>query len=446
MIKENSLDMKKGKSLIVLSFPIFIELFLQLLVGNVDQFMVGQYSQSGVAAIGNANQIMNMIVIVFSVISISTTILVSLYNGAGDKKRAQTIYTLSVFVNSIVSFIISLVVVLLARPIFTAMQVPADVMGEAVSYISIIGMFVILQGLYNTFTAIFRSNALMKESMLVSFAINLINIVGNAILIPKIGIAGAAISSNLSRFIGLIIMIAIFKKSVDGKISLSLLRPFPTGQLKTLLSIGLPSGGESLSYTGSQLIIQTLANTFGTAVITAKAYSTMFAMVSYLYTNAISQASQIVVGYLSGARDIVNVKKQVQRTLFISVSASLVVSLTLYILSPTLFALLTNNKTVVALGQTILFIDIFLEIGRAINMTMVRDLQTVGDIVFPIVLGIVSMWIISVLGGFILGIVLGMGLKGFWIAMAVDECFRGIVFIERWFSGRWQGKNIIDKK
>lgn len=445
MIKQNSLDMKKGKSLIILSLPIFIELFLQLLVGNVDQFMVARYSQSGVAAIGNANQIMNMIVIVFSVISISTTILVSLYNGAGDKKRVQTIYTLSIFVNSILSLIISLVVVLLARSIFTAMQVPSDVMDEAVSYISIIGMFIILQGLYNTFTAIFRSNALLKESIAVSVSINLINIIGNALLIPKIGIAGAAVSSNLSRFIGLIIMIVIFNKKVDGKIALSHLRPFPKGQLKTLLSIGLPSGGESLSYTGSQLIIQTFVNPFGTAVINAKTYSTMFAMVSYLYTNAISQASQVVVGHLMGARDLQNVKNQVQRTLFISISASLVVSVTLFVFSPTLFALLTTNKTVIDLGRTILFIDIFLEIGRAINMTMVRDLQTVGDIVFPIVLGIVSMWIISVFGGFMLGIVLGMGLKGFWIAMAVDECFRGIVFIERWFSGRWQGKNIIDK-
>ena len=445
MIKENPLDMKKAKSLIILSFPIFIELFLQLLVGNVDQFMVGRYSESGVAAIGNANQIMNMIVIVFSVISISTTILVSLYNGAGDKKRVQTIYTLSIFVNSILSLIISLVVVLLSRSIFTAMQVPSDVMEEAVSYISIIGIFIILQGLYNTFTAIFRSNALMKESMIVSFSINLINIVGNALLIPKMGIAGAAISSNLSRFIGLIIMIVIFKKKVDGKISLLHLRPFPKGQLKTLLSIGLPSAGESLSYTGSQLIIQTFVNLLGTAVINAKTYSTMFAMVSYLYTNAISQASQIVVGHLMGARDLENVKKQVQRTLFISISASLIVSVTLFVFSPVIFSLLTTNKTVIELGHTILFIDIFLEIGRAVNMTMVRDLQTVGDIVFPIALGIVSMWIISVFGGFILGISLGMGLKGFWIAMAVDECFRGIIFIERWFSGRWQGKNIIDK-
>lgn len=446
MNQQNPLDMKKGKSLLILSLPIFIELFLQLLVGNVDQFMVARYSQSGVAAIGNANQIMNMIVIVFSVISISTTILVSLYNGAGDKKRVQTIYTLSVFVNAIISVIISLVVVVFARRIFTAMQVPGDVMNEAVSYLSIIGLFIILQGLYNTFTAIFRSNALLRESMAVSFTINLMNIMGNALLIPKIGIVGAAASSNFSRLVGLIIMIILFKKKIDGKISLSLLRPFPKNQLKTLLSIGLPSGGESLSYTGSQLMIQTLVNPFGTAVITAKTYCTMFAMVSYLYTNAISQASQVVVGYLMGARDTDYVKKQVQRTLFISVGVSLAVSITLFIFSSQLFSILTRDESVISLGRSILFIDIFLEIGRAVNMTMVRDLQTVGDIVFPIALGIISMWIISVFGGFLLGIGLNMGLKGFWIAMAIDECFRGIIFLERWLSGRWQGKNIIDKK
>ena len=75
-METDKLDTKRGKTLILLTWPIFIELLLQMLVGNVDQFMVGRYSQTGVAAIGNANQIMNMVVIVFSVISIATTILV----------------------------------------------------------------------------------------------------------------------------------------------------------------------------------------------------------------------------------------------------------------------------------------------------------------------------------------------------------------------------------
>ena len=439
-------DTKPGKTLILLTWPIFIELLLQMLVGNVDQFMVGRYSQTGVAAIGNANQIMNMVVIVFSVISIATTILVSLYKGANDKKRLETIYSLSVFVNAVISVIVSAAVVGFARPIFSIMRVPGDVMDEAVIYISIIGAGIIFQGLYNTFTAIFRSNALMKESMAVSFIINVLNIAGNAVLIPHIGIAGAAVSSIASRFIGLLIMIAIFKIKVDGRITFRHMKPFPSGQLKTLLSIGLPSGAESVSYTGSQLAIQTMVNNFGTQVITAKTYGNMLVMISYLYTNAISQASQIVVGRLMGARDVENTKKQVQRTLLISLSVSLAVSALLYVFSEPIFKFLTDDEYVVELGRTVLFIDIFLEIGRAVNMTMVRDLQAVGDIMFPIVLGVISMWIFSVLGGYILGVAFGMGLAGFWLAMAVDECFRGVAFLIRWFSGSWQGKNIIDKQ
>lgn len=78
-------------------------------------------------------------------------------------------------------------------------------------------------------------------------------------------------------------------------------------------------------------------------------------------------------------------------------------------------------------------------------MTMVRDLQTVGDILFPIVVGVISMWLVSVLGGFLLGIVLQKGLVGFWMAMAADECFRGVLFVWRWKSGKWKGKNLVEK-
>ncbi len=445
MKTDKALDMGRPKTLVLLSLPIFLELFLQLLVGNVDQFMVSRYSQTGVAAIGNANQIMNMVVILFSVISVSTTILVSLYRGAGDQQRAEVIYSLSVFVNTIVSLLLSLLLVMLARRIFTAMQVPEDVMEEAVTYLSIIGSCLLLQGLYNTFVAIFRSNALMKETMSVAMLINLLNIGVNGLLIPRIGIAGAAIASNFSRLIGLLIMIVLFHRKVEGRLSLNMLKPFPLSQLKTLLSIGLPSGGESVSYTGSQLAIQTMANTFGTAVVTAKTYGTMFAMVSYLYANAISQASQIVVGHLMGAKDEAGVKRQVRWTMAISITISFLVSVALFFLCPLVLSFLTDNQAVVDLTRAVLFVDIFLEIGRAINMTMVRDLQTVGDILFPIVVGIISMWLVSVLGGFLLGIVLQKGLIGFWMAMAADECFRGVLFVWRWKSGRWKGKNLMEQ-
>ena len=81
--------------LLKLTWPVFVELILQMLVGNIDQFMVGQYSQLAVGAIGNANQILNVLIITFSVISTAAMILISQYRGANDQQKVHQLYTLS---------------------------------------------------------------------------------------------------------------------------------------------------------------------------------------------------------------------------------------------------------------------------------------------------------------------------------------------------------------
>ena len=85
MIKEKY----DNKTIFMMSLPIFVELLLQLLVGNIDQFMISKYSQEAVAAIGNGNQIMNIVIVVLNVMSVSTTILISQYLGAKINLKVQ---------------------------------------------------------------------------------------------------------------------------------------------------------------------------------------------------------------------------------------------------------------------------------------------------------------------------------------------------------------------
>ena len=70
-------------------------------------------------------------------------------------------------------------------------------------------------------------------------------------------------------------------------------------------------------------------------------------------------------------------------------------------------------------------------------------MKAAGDVKFPTVLGIASMWGVSVLLGFLLGIVFDLGLVGVWIAMACDEILRGIVVLIRWLRGTWRGKSVV---
>lgn len=440
----------KKQNIIKMSWPIFIEVFLQMLVGNVDQFMISQYSQPSVAAVGNGNQIMNIIIILLTVMSTATTILIAQYLGAKNQEKISEVCTVSLLFNGLFGLISSVLLITFHRQLFAWLQVPAEIMDETSTFFSIIASGIVVQGLYFSFVASFRGYSWMKTTMVVSSIMNVLNIFGNWLLIygfwniPAMGVAGVAISTTISKVIGLVIIYYIFRKYLGVKISLKYLKPFPWESLKRILYIGIPSGGETLSYQLSQTTIMKMVNAFGLIVINTKVYVAIAAMFAYIYALAISSAMQIVVGYLIGSNKFDEVGKKVWYTMRISLLACTGLTVLLYLGSDYVLSIFTTDPEVLKLGKTILFVEIFLEIGRAINIVMVRALQAAGDIKTPVTVGIICMWSIAVGLSYILGVVMEMGLVGIWIAMATDECMRAVIFIYRWRSGAWKKRKLIE--
>lgn len=324
------------------------------------------------------------------------------------------------------------------------MNVPEEIFDEAVLYIRIIGAGMVLQAVYLTFTAFFRSSQLMKQTMLVSVLVNVLNIGCNALLInglfglPALGVAGAAISSGLSRVVGVVVIALMFRRYFGkGAVSAACLRPFPKKQFRGLLHIGIPSGGESVSYNLSQICIQAVCNRFELFVINTRVYVNMFAMLSYIFASAVAQAAQVVVARYMGGGDTESTDRCVRRTMYASVAISGLVSVLLFIFAEPLCGLFTKDAQVIALAKTIMFIEIPLELGRAVNIVMCRALQACGDIRFPITICVISAWLTAFGGGVLLSGPLGMGLAGIWIAMACDECLRAGLFLWRWHTRTW---------
>lgn len=94
------------------------------------------------------------------------------------------------------------------------------------------------------------------------------------------------------------------------------------------------------------------------------------------------------------------------------------------------------------MARGILFIDIFVEIGRAFNHVEDNSLRGVGNVMFPMVIAIISCWCISILFSYLLGVHLGLGLYGCWIAFIMDELFRGLLFFRRFKSKKWMTKKV----
>jgi putative MATE family efflux protein len=445
MNQVKDLDKLKSNAYILkMSIPIFIELLLQLLVGNIDQIMISQYSANSVAAIVNGNQINNIIIIVLNMMSMASTVILSQYLGANDSKHCNQTCTVSFTIITIISTLATFIILCFHKNIFSAMHVSSDILKEASVYLCIVGGFTIVQGLYLNFAALLRGHTYMKQVMYISVIMNILNIIGNAILInglfffPQLGVKGAAISTVISKTIGLILMIILFFKKTNIHFNLSYLKYDSIKIFKKILLIGFPSGLESLSYQMSQMCILGIINSFGTIAIVTKGYSSILANFSYVYAIAIAQATQIVVGYLLGANKINDLEKRVWSTLKVAVSCCVGLSILLYLGSDYIFLLFNPTPEIIELGKRMLFIEIFLEIGRSMNIVMTRMLISVGDVKTPMFYGISGHWVLALSLSFILGVKFGLGLEGIWIAMAIDECTRGMIYLFTFKKNKWK--------
>nr|WP_252894517.1 MATE family efflux transporter [Veillonella denticariosi] len=300
---------EKGISLSIwtLSWPIFIEVFLQMLVGNIDQLMMSHYSPEAVAAVANANQILNIFIMLIIVMSTATTIMIAQYLGARNQSKLSEVCTVSLVMNFLFSSIAAIFFITCHEWIFTWLGIPQETMSDTSLYTTIVAAGGLpIQAMYYALVAVFRGHSLTRITMYVALVMNIIHIMTNYVLIfghgsiPSLGVLGVSISTWLSKVVGLVIIGYIFKRLLTLEISFRFLKPFPWHTIKSLLHISVPSGGETLSYQLSQTTIMKMVNILGLAVINTKVYVSVIAMLCYVYTIALANASQVIVGFLMG--------------------------------------------------------------------------------------------------------------------------------------------------
>ena len=321
-----------------------------------------------------------------------------------------------------------------------------ELLKYGIGYMEIVGAFAFFQAISLTISASLRSANKAIYPMLVTVLVNIMNIVGNYILIfgkfgfPAMGAEGAAISTSIARGVSMVVLFVILFRKHISKFPLALFRPFPWIELKNLLKIGIPSAGENMSYSFSQVVITYLINILGNNALATRTYTVNIVMFVYLFAIAMAQGGAISIGHLVGQNKIRAAYLLGKFVMRISILVSLILSCIWAVFGHTIFSMLTDNEEIVRLGVTILMIDILVEIGRSVNIYATNALRSAGDVNFPFYLGVVVQWTVSVGLSYLLGIHWGWGLIGMWIAFLLDENIRAAVFVKRWNSMKWAKK------
>lgn len=442
----NDLQILEKKNYILrMTFPIFAQMLLMRLINNIDQIMLSRYSQDAVTAVGNANQLTWIMTIFLNVLASASIILVTQYKGSDDPEKQRQVYAIALAANVIVGAVVGGAFFIFTPQILTAMNVEQGaILENAIVYLRIISASVIIQSAVVCYGAFLRSNALLRQSLYVSLFANLFNIAGNALslYVFDFGVAGVAISSVISQVISLVLSAYVFRRNV-GRIEWELLHPLPKGELAKMLRLGVPSAGESMSYQVAQLVVLSFINILGSSMVNTKIYVTLIAGFAYMFCISLANATQVVVGWMLGARRVEDASRRALSSLAMGIGVTTALMLLMCIFSDQLLSIFTSDPEVLRLGRIILRIDLVLEIGRACNMTLVRALQTAGDVKYPTVQGILAAWLLTVPLAYFLGLHLGYGLVGVWIAMAADECTRGFLLLIRWKKGKWKKIDLV---
>ncbi|MFC0189165.1 MATE family efflux transporter [Fictibacillus aquaticus] len=431
-------------SLFAITWPIFIEFLLHMLMGNADTLMLSQYSDHSVAAVGLTNQILSIVIVMFGFIATGTSVVIAQAVGAKNYKTAEETIILSIAANLVFGLLLSAVLYFFGGVFLSWVQTPPELMAEAKSYLYIVGGFSFIQSVIMTVGASLRSYGFTKDAMNVTIGMNILNVIGNYLFIfgpmgiPVLGVEGVAISTTVSRLAGLIVLLALLKKRTKVSFNFRRAASLPFVHLKNVLRIGLPAAGEHLSYSTSQMVITIFITMIGTQALTAKVYSFNIMMFIFLFSVSIGQGTQIIVGQLIGARKLNEAYRTCLSSLKYAMLITFGMSVLVAILAKPLLSVFTDNSGILGVGAVLLTLTILLEPGRSFNLVVISSLRAAGDAKFPVYMGILSMWGLSVPLSYILGITSGLGLVGIWIAFIADEWLRGLLMLRRWKQRAWQ--------
>lgn len=430
-------------SLIAIAWPIFIEQGLRMLIGTVDVFMVSHVSDNAVAGLSVANQIIIFCIIGFNFIGIGSSIVITHYLGAGDRSGAERLTTSAIAINTWLGVITSITVFFGAGWLLGIMQTPEALMPYALPFLSMMGGTLFMESMNMSIAAVLRAHGHTRDAMLVSVGQNIINVVGNCILLfgllgaPQMGVVGVALSSVFSRCCASLAFWLLLDYRTHLRLrALDFIR-IDWDKIWRVLRIGLPAAGENLCYWSAFMLTTTFIARMGSESLAIRAYTLQIQWLVILFSISIGLGTEIIIGHLVGAGKFEEAYHELLRSLRLGFAISIGAILVIAAFAPMILGLFTTNAVIVAGGTVLLRIAILLEPGRIFNIIVINSLRATGDVGFPITMAVFSMWGIWIPLAWVLGVHFGWGLPGIWIAMATDEWLRGVLMYRRWKSRAW---------
>lgn len=451
------------RQLIKIIVPLALQGILTVAIGMVDSMMVSNKGEAAFAGVSLIGSLDIVLITLFGALTSGGSIVLAQAMGQGDQKRACEAAKQLIYSSAAVAAAITLIVVTLRVPLLSLLfgDVEESVMQNALSYFTIIALSFPFLAVENGMAAAFRAQGDSMITLKTSIFMNLLNIVGNAALIYglDLGAAGAAIATLLSRVIGATLLLCIGHNKERYIHIERLLHYRPDfAIIRSILYIGIPNGIENSVFQLGRLMTTSLVSSLGTIAIAANAATLSLANFQYTVGGAIQNTLVIVVGRCVGAKEIDQARRYARSLTGGGYLLIIAMDLILCVFSVPLLGMfgLTPESTELA-RNLLLYHSAISALVWPVAFCLPNAFRAANDVMFTMVVSIFSMWAFRVATAYLLALEsisvfglftvpgMGLGLMGVWYAMSLDWLFRTIVFLWRFFSGKWLSKcNVLN--
>ena len=390
-----------------------------------------------------------LVIQAFSALAAGGAIVCAQYIGQKNKEKANESARQVLFIITAISVAVSLICLVFQKPLLRLIfgSVEPAVMSASETYFFYTALSFPFIAAYDSAASIFRAQDNTKGPMIISMISNVMNIGGNAILIWvfHMGVAGAAISTLVSRIFCAVVVLYQLRKDRQPIVVRDYLKIRPDGKMiGRILALGIPSGIENSMFQLGKLAIQSTVSTLGTTAIAAQAMTNMLEMLNGTAVIGVGIGLMTVVGQSLGAGRKDEAVYYMKKLMAFSEVFLIICCAVVYALArPITMIGGMEAKSAEMCLDMMFWITIVKPMVWMFAFIPAYGMRAAGDVKFSMITSCITMWTFRFCLCVYLIRVCGMGPMAVWIGMFTDWTVRAIVFGLRFKSGKWMEHKVV---
>lgn len=448
---EQQQHMFSNRLICSLLIPVVLEQLLNSIMGTADTMMVSNVGSAAISAVSLVDSINVLVIQAFSALAAGGAIVCAQYIGQKNKEKANESARQVLFIITAISVAVSLICLVFQKPLLRLIfgSVEPAVMSASETYFFYTALSFPFIAAYDSAASIFRAQDNTKGPMIISMISNVMNIAGNAVMIWvfHMGVAGAALSTLISRIFCAVVVIIQLRKEREGQEIVVRdyfkIRP-DWSMIRRILGLGIPSGVENSMFQLGKLAIQSTVSTLGTAAIAAQAMTNILENLNGIAAIGVGVGLMTIVGQCLGAGRKDEAVYYIKKLCVIAEVIIIISCLGVFALTKPVTILGGMEKESADMCfHMMMWITIVKPLVWIMAFIPGYGLRAAGDVKFSMIVSCCTMWACRFCLCVFLIRVMGFGPMGVWIGMFADWTLRGIIFTWRFHSRKWLQHKVI---